>query len=340
MPESAIGLVEFLNVKVRGKKAKTEAPIFFVDFYEKEYLPGLKSGEIQTPSGTKCKASTLKTKQVLLNAFKRLEAENKKIGKIRFDEVTEKLCQLIVQDCHNRDLSIAYTGKLIKELKVVLRVAYKRGYHSNRAFEDFKVPSMKKTIVVLTGDELEKIRNLDLSDRPNLINYRETFLVGCYTAQRFSDYSSYDKDNLKSDGAGGLELVFHTKKTGKLIEVPVLDEIKDYLTPEYFKRKNLIEQKMNKAVKEICRLAKIDELTEIIKSRYGVEVTIKAPKYQLITSHTARRTGATLFVEKGVPRTAVMKITGHTTEANLNKYIGYSSETAKAEIRKAFLKVV
>lgn len=49
-------------------------------------------------------------------------------------------------------------------------------------------------------------------------------------------------------------------------------------------------------------------------------------KFELITSHTARRTGATLMVLGRIPTAAIMKLTGHKSESSFWKYIKSSDE--------------
>lgn len=48
---------------------------------------------------------------------------------------------------------------------------------------------------------------------------------------------------------------------------------------------------------------------------------VKYKKYELIHSHTARRTGATLMCLSGMDIYDIMKITGHTSPTMLKKYI-------------------
>ena len=50
------------------------------------------------------------------------------------------------------------------------------------------------------------------------------------------------------------------------------------------------------------------------------------PKYQLVSSHTARRSFATNAYKSGVPTIAIMKITGHTKESTFLKYIKVSAQ--------------
>ena len=53
-------------------------------------------------------------------------------------------------------------------------------------------------------------------------------------------------------------------------------------------------------------------------------------KYELLCSHTARRTMATNLYLSGFPSISIMKITGHTTEKSFMKYIKITpTENAK-----------
>lgn len=58
--------------------------------------------------------------------------------------------------------------------------------------------------------------------------------------------------------------------------------------------------------------------------------TITYPKYELIKTHTARRTGCTNMYLAGIPVIDIMKISGHKTEKEFMKYIKVSKlETAQ-----------
>ena len=48
---------------------------------------------------------------------------------------------------------------------------------------------------------------------------------------------------------------------------------------------------------------------------------VKYKKWELIHTHTARRTGATLMYLSGMDIYDIMKITGHSSPAMLKKYI-------------------
>ena len=74
-------------------------------------------------------------------------------------------------------------------------------------------------------------------------------------------------------------------------------------------------------IKEIGKLAKIDEMVEVETSKSGVFGTERIPKYKLIQTHTARRTGATLMYLAGMNVFNICAVTGHTSIKSLKKYI-------------------
>ncbi len=49
--------------------------------------------------------------------------------------------------------------------------------------------------------------------------------------------------------------------------------------------------------------------------------------------HSARRSGASLLVEKGLPIPFVMKLTGHKTMTEFQKYINYSEKSVKNALK-------
>lgn len=58
----------------------------------------------------------------------------------------------------------------------------------------------------------------------------------------------------------------------------------------------------------------------------GVKIEERMMRYELVSSHTARRTFATMFYLKGVPIQYIMNITGHKKESTFLRYINVSAE--------------
>lgn len=83
---------------------------------------------------------------------------------------------------------------------------------------------------------------------------------------------------------------------------------------------------MNESIKVICRIAGITQKVEHTSARGARIITERIEKHKLITTHTARRTGATLMYLEGMDTLSVMKITGHKTEKEFKKYIRVGEE--------------
>lgn len=77
--------------------------------------------------------------------------------------------------------------------------------------------------------------------------------------------------------------------------------------------KPLSNQKMNKYLKELGEFAQINEEVITYKSIGGKRQEEKKLKYEMISTHTARRSFATNAFKSGVPSISIMRITGHKT---------------------------
>jgi integrase len=126
------------------------------------------------------------------------------------------------------------------------------------------------------------------------------------------------------NGAKTIEL--HQTKTGEKVTIPVKPELLEILTKYNFTLPKTHEQKVNKGIKDIAAKAKIEEQISIEQIKGGLKVKTTVPKHRLITTHTARRTGATLMYLAGIPTIAAMKITGHRSEKQFLQYIRVTNE--------------
>ena len=79
-------------------------------------------------------------------------------------------------------------------------------------------------------------------------------------------------------------------------------------------------------MKEVCKIAEIND--RVLKSitKGGKKQTTMHEKWELVSSHTARRSFATNLYNSGFPAVSIMQITGHRTESAFLKYIKVSKE--------------
>lgn len=217
-----------------------------------------------------------------------------------------------------------------------LHKAQKAGYRTNlEPFSEFKVSDEDSCSVYITLQELGSIEALSLNR--NSAQVRDIFLIGCFTALRYSDYSRLSEDNF-CDGV----LHIKTLKTGAYVMIPIHPVINRIIQRNggygFLKYRNS-QQNFNKVVKNVCKKAGITQKI-LVERTEGFKVVRKmVPKYQLISTHTARRSGATNMYQAGIPPFKIMLITGHKTETAFYRYIRIQKEeNAKDLMNHPFFK--
>lgn len=243
-----------------------------------------------------------------------------------FEDITLDYYLGFVDFLKHRGYSPNTIGARIKGLKLFMNEAYERGLHSNLDFrlKRFSKPSEETKAIYLNENELKAIYDFDFSNNKKLDRVRDLFLIGCYTGLRFSDLSLLTTKNINEENN---TINVKTQKTGKMVVIPIHAFIRQILL-KYNNDlpKMLSNQKFNDYIKEVVKKVGIDEEIPIQREKDNLSYVDKVPKYELITSHTARRSFATNAYLAGIPAISIMKITGHKTEAAFMKYIKISEE--------------
>lgn len=315
-------LSEFLG----RKKEEPEVPaILICDFYD-VLIDRMEQGTYLTDKNTPYTPGTIKTHKVCRN---QIDAFNDVWGDITFESVSSEFYTSFIAFCNNKNYKQNTIGRAIKSLKFVMRVAYKEGIHQNEIFkdEDFKAITEDVDNIYLTTSELQAMYQLNLSKDKVKERARDLFLIGCYTAQRFSDYSRFRPEHITITGNGTKVIDIVTKKTKQRVIIPFLFPELDELLKKYdYQSPKTYEQDLNEQIKEVGEMAKLDNDVVIADKIGGKMVETVHKKYNLIKTHTARRSGATNLFKMGYAPLEIMKITGHTSEATFMKYIKVSKE--------------
>jgi integrase len=203
--------------------------------------------------------------------------------------------------------------------------ATERGINKNVEFKKkkFKKVTEDTDKIYLNTTELEKLYQLDLSQKVKLEKVRDLFIIGCYTGLRFSDFIQIKQENIFESN----KIKIRTQKTGEMVIIPLHRFVREIMgkydgnIPE-----PISNQKMNDYLKETAKLAGLNELIEASITKGGKLVKTAIEKYNLVMTHTARRSFATNLYMADVPSITIMKITGHKTEKNFLRYIRMSQE--------------
>jgi integrase len=200
--------------------------------------------------------------------------------------------------------------------------------HTNTEFNKkyFAKPSSETQEIYLNKDEIEQIAKHDLSFDKEMDLARDMFLIGVYTAQRYSDYSRIRKENIRVLQSGTRVIDLIQKKTGERVIIPIMTELDKIFKKYNYNLPKTYDQKINSHIKTVARLAGLTEMIPVEKIQGGLVVKKDHPKCKLISTHTGRRSGATNMYLAGIPTIDIMKLTGHKTESEFLKYIKVGKE--------------
>jgi integrase len=177
--------------------------------------------------------------------------------------------------------------------------------------------------VYLNPEELAALYRLDLTGRPGLERARDLFIVGAWTGLRFGDLSRLQPEHVEGD-----RIRIPTAKTGREVWIPLHPFVRAIMA-KYGGRVPVAvsNQKQNEHLKALAAL--VPELrTRVMVARTvgGVRREAAREKWELVTTHTARRSFASNLYRNGVPARTIMGVTGHTTEQSFMRYIRLSNE--------------
>lgn len=270
------------------------------------------------------KAGTKKQLRQSIRLLKEFKQAKKR--SLHFDSIDLDFYDQFVDFLIKKNYAKNTIGTFIKNVKVFLNEAVDRKLttnliYRNKRFKNIEEPSES---IYLTENEINELYNFDLSNNYRLEKVRDLFVIACYTGLRFSDLSQLRKENINE---AGTLIKIRTQKTEELVIIPLKTCVREILLKYNGIPPNLISnQKMNEYLKELGEKAKIKDPILISLTKGGDRQTTLFQKFQLITTHTARRSFATNAYLGGIPTIAIMKITGHKTEKSFMKYIKISQE--------------
>lgn len=215
-----------------------------------------------------------------------------------------------------------YIITLLALIKSMAAKAAKYGYAVDPSYDDINLDAEDTFSVFLSMNEITRIYYfVGLTKKQERI--RDLFVVGCLTALRYSDYSTLTSDNFTKD-----YIIKVTKKTGVKVTIPLHDYVREiYAKYDGVISSGLSIQHFNRYIKQICKKVGITDEVSFSYTKGGKLIYEKRQKWELICSHTARRSAATNLKLTGrINNNEIMSFTGHGTERSLNKYLKITHE--------------
>jgi integrase len=226
-----------------------------------------------------------------------------------------------------------YLSAIADKFKAFMTWSHERNYNTNTIYKRFSAPEKEPTIIKLTWDELQTLISFKFENE-TLAKARDFFCFGCLCGLRYIDLAQLTKDNI-IDGA----IKTTTQKTNKEVEIPLfpgLQTIIDRYPEPYRLLPKFANATLNRYLKKVCETAEINTPTEWKTFQKNETKKEFLPKFELIGTHTARKTFINLAYAKGIDIEAIKNITGITREKTLKRYLDISIETKREKLNTAF----
>lgn len=251
-----------------------------------------------------------------------------------------------------------YRDKCIKNMRTFVSYAMQdNACHTANWLEYLKGVELNDILndaqerVYLTEAEVQALYEMELSGYNDQV--RDVFLVGCYTGQRVSDYNGMKKDSFGVTAKGVKVVRLIQQKTKKRVVIPILNENLERIAAKYPDGiPTLNEPVLNRDIKKILNrlAATVPSLSEEYKTKVSLsairsekkgkmvlkrdsEGNVVKEKWELVTTHTARRTFITnMYLTHKYSNLQIMSISGHTTEKMLLNYIRLSDDSKAEDI--------
>lgn len=309
------------------------------------FVSGIKDGTIKN-KGTDYARNTCK----VWGTFQKVMTRFHRMHPFTWEDINRQLVDDFISFLEDYGYMVKTINKHILCFRAMVRYAFDMQYHDNASIEKFfnkkrVLETDKAREIYLTSEEIQALYDMKLVGLYDVV--RDIFLMGCYTCQRFSDYSNLNRSNFTTTPKGTRVVRITQIKTKNTVVIPVLNnnlmtiaEKYDYDTPVI--TDVILNRYIKKILKDLSKtvpsLSKMEETVLTMKeikaedegkvswARNERGIPVKA-RYDLVSSHTARRSGITnLYLSGKFDIFQMMSISGHKDQKTFLDYIKLSSE--------------
>ena len=317
------------QIKEQEEEARKADVILFLE----NFLEGIKNGRIKN-GAENYTLNTCKVWSNFLGILKRFI----QISPFTWKDINKALADRFVSFMEKNGYMVTSINKYIICFKAMIQNAMDQELHNNlialRAFSKKKIQETDKAKeIYLTKAELQALYEMPLEGLKDKV--RDVFLVGCYTCQRFSDYARLEQENFTKTAKGTKVVRIVQEKTGNDVVIPILNDNLLHIAEKYgYDIPKVNDVILNRYIKQILKelsstvpsLARKERtlltMKEREKEKQGLvsferdnKGNVIKPRYELVSSHTARRSGITnLYLSGNFDTYQMMSISGHRDE--------------------------
>lgn len=292
-------------------------------------------------SGERKGASTMEMYQGQLKSFDTFLKETDK-GAIGFEEINLALIKEYETYLFNKTVKKGKTtstntvaNKCVQLIGIIKRAEPYNliDIHESKLDRYTKPKSRQgnENEIYLSEEDINKIYSLKLSGKEEVV--RDLFVLQCWTGQRFSDIQSLNKGIIKHTSNGQVLEIVQTKKTHR-VTIPLFPITTEILRKYNFNLPTTAKNTTLSYLKKIGLKAGLTEEHIVTEDRGGKVTNSIKQRWELIGTHTARRSYISNMLKRGYDSHLLMKITGHTTEEAFKRYVKVSSGDVASLILK------
>lgn len=244
------------------------------------------------------------------------------------------------------------TNKNLTAFRTLAGYAQERGFLTyEQVVNAFKRKSVevdvsdKRKEIFLTAEEIQALFDMSLTGMEDKV--RDSFLVGVYTCQRVSDFTKIMAEDFRTTRRDTKVVDVRQTKTRTKVTIPVLNDNLLLIAKKYnYDLPKLSPAVLNRTIKEIlkrlsasvpslaekevtvlsAREKKMEAEGKVIYERNRRGEALK-PRYDLVSTHTARRSGITnLYLSGRFDNYQMRSISGHKDEGIFLSYIKLSGD--------------
>lgn len=248
---------------------------------------------------------------------------------LSFADINEDTLNDIREFLLSRGLQNSSVTNFMRGITWFLRWCTRKGYIDQPISYTTNLKKSTHRVIYLEWGELTKLYHHQFDD-VNLADARDIFCLCAFTSLRISDARKLKKADIYKDA-----IHITTTKTNDALTIELNDYSRailarhesdegDNALPSFY---SLVTY--NLRVKEACRLCGINSPVTRTTFRGTKEETTTLPKWQLMSSHAARRTFICNALMMGIAPSVVMKWTGHSNYRAMQPYIDIADEAKK-----------
>lgn len=329
----------FENPKLKPEEIDNEP--YFTDYYY-HYISINKKIKGQVKNGKNLVTNTIKGYTTMIKCWKKFNVYNKSVD-IKLKDIDLNIFDRFVTfQESNQKLGSGTINTNINKLKAILRFAMQKKIEVSQDFihGTFTYTAVESQSIYLNDDEINKILNLEFSSGSHLDNAKDWFIIQLFSAVRISDLFLLSTNHFEKEF---IELT--TIKTKREVVIPIFSPTRKVLAKNKGK---ISDAKYNEYIKLICKEAGVTDMvrgSKFItigkgKNKMKRKIEDDYPKWQLVTSHTCRRSFLTNASQHaGVTLVDLLAISGHTNTNMLEKYIKTSNHTRANNVKESLANI-